>query len=294
MNTSRHEIFTQAARKLRQDFAELSVVPHSGLKGGEAEQLVRTFLNRHMPKRFAASAGFVIDAADNISRQSDVIVYDALNCPVYRASEEAGIFPNDNVAAVVEVKSRLDKTRIFEAAENIRAAKELRKSDQPDVPWLVQTQTLGCVFAFESDLTIETLTDHYLATLHKHSLGKHIDMILVLDRYVAALVTSPPRVPKWGMMYFDGLGGQETEGHHIGIGVIESGEESLDAFFRYLLTHLTYFRGIVPHPGFELQNDKLQVRYIASITHEKDPEKRKAILKQYKDEIRKDFGYPEK
>src|SRR5215470_13479976 len=151
MNTSRHEIFTQAARKLRQDFAELSTVPHSGLKGGEAERLVRTFLNGHMPKRFAASAGFVIDAADNISRQSDVIVYDALNCPVYRASEEAGIFPNDNVAAVVEVKSRIDKARIFEAAENIRAAKELRKSDHPDVPWLVQTQTLGCVFAFESD-----------------------------------------------------------------------------------------------------------------------------------------------
>jgi hypothetical protein len=54
----------------------------------------------------SARAGFIIHHQDRISKQTDVVVYDALNCPVYRTSDYAGIFPADNVAAVVEVKPR--------------------------------------------------------------------------------------------------------------------------------------------------------------------------------------------
>ena len=109
---SRQSIFEKAACKLRQDFDELSVVPHSGLKGNQAERLVKAFLKGHLPKRFDVGSGFILDHFDNVSKQTDVIIYDAFNCPVYRASDDAGIFPSDNVAAVVEVKSRLDKAWI--------------------------------------------------------------------------------------------------------------------------------------------------------------------------------------
>src|SRR5437867_2123723 len=115
--TSRQAIFTQASRRLRQDFQELSTVPHNQLKGDQAADLVRRFLNAHLPKRFSAGSGFVIDDRDNISKQTDVLIYDALNCPVYRADETAGIYPSDNVAAVVEVKSVLDKGKLREAHE---------------------------------------------------------------------------------------------------------------------------------------------------------------------------------
>lgn len=104
---TREEIFAQAAKKLRQDFEELSTVPHRALKGHEAEQLVKSFLVGHLPRRFGVGAGFIIDPSDTVSSQTDVIVYDAFNCPVYRASEDAGIFPSTNVAAVVEVKVSL-------------------------------------------------------------------------------------------------------------------------------------------------------------------------------------------
>lgn len=294
MKPTRQEIFKQAARRLRQDFAELSTVPHSGLKGGEAERLVRRFLDDHMPKRFATGGGFIIDPRDSISKQTDVIVFDALNCPVYRASEDAGIFPNDNVAAVVEVKSRLDKEKLFEAADNIAAAKALLKSKTPDVPFLVQTQTLGCVFAFESTLSADTLSEHYLATMQKHRLGGHIDIVLVLDKTVSTLVARFPKDPEWGIVVLEGLGGSGSEGSHLGIGVRDTGEESLDAFFRFLLMHLTYFRGVVPHPGFKMASDQMQVRYFMSICHEPDPVKKAEKLKEYEAEIRRDFGYPEK
>jgi len=71
-----------------------------------------------LPKRFDAGSGLIIDPHDNLSKQTDVIIYDALNCPVYRASERAAIIPSDNVAAIVEVKSRIDKEKLREAFEN--------------------------------------------------------------------------------------------------------------------------------------------------------------------------------
>jgi hypothetical protein len=129
MPVTRKDIFEFASRRLRTEFEEIrNTVPHAGAKGSEAERIVRRFLSDHLPKRFAVGSGFILDRADAVSKQTDVVVYDALNCPVYRASDEAGIFPADNVAAVIEVKSTLDKTRFDEARENIAATKKLRKT----------------------------------------------------------------------------------------------------------------------------------------------------------------------
>lgn len=51
----------QAAKKLRDDFE------HIRENGGETEEKVREFLNGHMPKRFPATKGFVIDADNQMS-----------------------------------------------------------------------------------------------------------------------------------------------------------------------------------------------------------------------------------
>src|SRR4051812_25038234 len=40
---TRQKIFQLAARRLRQEFEELGIIPHSGAKGGEAERLMRRF-----------------------------------------------------------------------------------------------------------------------------------------------------------------------------------------------------------------------------------------------------------
>lgn len=66
---TRFEIFAQASKRLRAEFEALSIVPHNALKGQEAERIVRDFLNGHLPKRFAAGAGFIVDPKDNVSRQ---------------------------------------------------------------------------------------------------------------------------------------------------------------------------------------------------------------------------------
>lgn len=293
-SVTREEIFAQAARRLRQEFRELSTVPHNQLKGGEAERLVRRFLDEHMPKRFAAGAGFIIDPRNAVSPQQDVVVYDAHNCPVYRASDEAAIFPSNNVAAVVEVKSVLDKERLLSALDNIRAVKSLAKVRTPEIGRPVMDQTFGCVLAFESSITLETISEHYRYWLSGKSLGNHIDLIAVLDKGIVAIAASVPGFPGWGLAFLEGLGGDAGEGAHIGLSVQHLGESTLDVWFRLLLASITMFRGVVDHPGFawsgSLPEGKQQITYITSVTTEKDPEKRKAILEKYAAQVKADFA----
>jgi hypothetical protein len=263
---SRQQIFAEAANKLRREFGWISsTVPHSALKGHEAEKLVRKFLRRHIPKRFGVGSGFIIDQNDSRSKQSDVIIYDAYNCPRYRVSDHASIFPNDNVAAVVEVKARLDKERLVEAFENIAALKSLAKSETPKWPkpqrseGETRIQTIGCVFAFESSLTMQTLRSHYVEEVERWRLGRHIDLILVLDRGILTLTINPPSGDGWGPFIFDMLGSPKNyEGLEFGAGLEEKGENSLDAFLRLLLIGLMNFRPMVAHPGFDWDSPHLE------------------------------------
>jgi hypothetical protein len=294
---NRQQIFAQAAKKLRSDFDALSPIPHAGLKGHEAEHIVREFLKGHLPKRFDVGSGFVIDPNDQLSRQTDLIIYDALNCPVYRASETAAIIPSDNVAAVVEVKSRLDKDSMRDAFEKIGAVKGLSKTKSPDVPFLVTTQTFGCLFAFTNSISMKKLTEHYTEFCKSFGLGRHIDVVLVLDKGIIMLAGRMPTIPGWAPLLLEGFGGKAGEGAHIAVANIACSEDSLDMFLRFLLGQLIHFRPFVGHPGFEWMKDgapgQMAVTYLTSVTTEQDPVLRAEKLQRYAEEVRAEFGQPQ-
>jgi hypothetical protein len=292
---SRAEIFAQAARKLRSDFDALTVIPHNASKGHEAEEIIRRFLNDHLPKRFVAGCGFIIDAQGAVSNQADVVVYDAHNCPVYRASDSAAIFPSNNVAVVVEVKSRLNKEAIEDAASKIARVKGLVKSKSPNVPFLVTSQTMGVLFAFASDIKLATVGQHYRQTFGAHGIGRHIDVIAVLDQGVVTLVGKMRDVSGWNIVQMDdGLGGEAAEGGHIAISIMELGEYTLDVLFRLLLPQLAQFRQIVDHPGFDFASlpikNHMTLSYLMSITTETDPVRKEVKLRQYAAEVEKEFA----
>jgi len=295
MAVTRDQIFKLASAKLRQDFLELSTVPHNQLKGNQAEALLRKFLNDHLPKRFSAGSGFIIDANDNVSKQTDVLVYDAYNCPVYRTDENAGIYPSDNVAAVVEVKSVLDKARLQEANENIVAAKSLSKTKKDeDAPGPIMAHTIGCVFAFESPLKLVTLAQHQREfTAGAGGLGLHVDYICVLDRGVISLACNMPGLTTFAPLLYAGVGGPKSEGAHITYGAYEFGTAALDLFFRFLLGHLALFREIIPHPGFrwakEFPGLKAPQVYVTSMTHVTDEREREERLNQYHEDFKARF-----
>jgi len=292
---SRQSIFEKASAKLRQEFDELYSVPHAALKGAEAEKTIIDFLNDHLPKRFSAGSGFIIDPSDRISRQTDVVIYAAIHCPVYRASEDAAIFPSTNVAAVIEVKSVLSKDELNSAFNNIQETKSLAKYKPPRTPFLINCQTMGCLFAFDTSISLEKISEHYTTLLRKNGIGHHIDLIVVLDKGLIMLSAKVNEQLGWNPLVIEEIPeGPQAEGMHVAVSVSEFGKNSLDSFLRFLLAHLAFFHERIEHPGFDWKRTnstgQVMLRYLTTITDEKDPTLRELKLKQYAEQVRKEFA----
>ena len=167
MDISADELITAAGKKLQDDFNFIKKTnPHYAERASESEDILIKFLNDHLPKRYAATSGFVIDSSNNISAQVDVIVYDAINSPVFRKDERVMILPSDNVAVAIEVKTNLNKTELIDAAQKISRVKSLKKSPISNVDQMVTmtdvvvTKTTGIVFAYSSTTSLETLANN--------------------------------------------------------------------------------------------------------------------------------------
>lgn len=247
---SRKELFKRAAATLRSELESSKQIPHSGEKGLEAEVIFRNFLSKHLPKRFDVSAGFVLDDSDNVSPQTDVIIYDAYNCPVLEAYDRNLIIPADNVPFVVEVKSHLTKKEIFDAAEKISEIKKLKKTLLPSMG-PQGLGTFGAVFAFESKITLSKAHEHYRETILKHGLENHIDYICILDTGIinTLLQLREDKNPSPLML---SSGFSFPPGSEVLTGGVKQGSKTLDTFMRLLLTPLTFFAHRVAHPGFDM------------------------------------------
>lgn len=271
---TRESIFQDAARRMRAEFEDARHnVPHRGEAGGEGEAIVRQFLNSHLPGRFRATGGFIIDKTDQVSGHADVIVYDSLNCPVYRTSERGMIVPNDNVAAFVEVKFTLTTTLLDSAIDKIHEAKNLTKTaippnrkppDQPE-----QINTYGIVFGFQSELGRETVIDRWHGRLtDKNPLHNSCNMVVILDRGVWVTVVG---IPGHGAApaTLEGIPPMTPPGTRLGIAYLEYGDRTLDAMMRLLLAHLTFFRHRVDHPGFNFAAlGQMPVKWIGTVREE--------------------------
>jgi hypothetical protein len=161
---SAKEILEAAAKHLRSEFEEIRQNnPHAAESGAEAEIILGKFLKDHLPRRFDTESGFVIGPGGILSKQTDLIVFDALESPIYRRGPRVHIVPRDNVAAVIEVKSKLNKEALADAAAKIASVKRIRPSPITNVYQpvtfapTIMTNTLGCVFAFDSYTGLDTL-----------------------------------------------------------------------------------------------------------------------------------------
>jgi hypothetical protein len=157
-----------------------------------------------------------------------------------------------------------------------------------------QWATLGCLFAFESALTLDTICAKYRELLQGTAFGLHIDLILVLDRGLVTLVACGPGSSAWSkMMAPTGTGGAAGEGFHIGIAGTDLGDRSLDAFLRILVAHLSLFRHAVGHPGFDWAAmgaaGTTRLHYLTSFTGEREPAARAAKLREYAKDFKKRF-----
>jgi hypothetical protein len=256
-------LFKEAGNRLRADFEFIrSTNPHSGERGTEGEEVLKQFLNKHMPQRFRAASGVLIDSDNELSRQSDIIVYDALTSPVYRASERMQIVPADSAAAVMEVKSSLSKAELEDAFVKIAAAKRLKKSpvsqmDQPSTrTGLDSIATLGIVVGFDSLTSLESLAKNVEELNTKYDSSLWPDMIVVLDKGIISYSIQWP-----GSMGSLGgaLAAQPPKGHdkvspppwYVVLSIQKDDVLTLNRFYLSLLAQLTFFPYRHAGPSFE-------------------------------------------
>ncbi len=90
-------------------------LPHTGLSGSENEQVIGNVIREFLPPRYGVEIGaLVIDRHGNVSKQCDIVIYDAENFPKYFRK----VFPVELVHFVIEVKTLLTSQQA-ETALNI-------------------------------------------------------------------------------------------------------------------------------------------------------------------------------
>lgn len=291
---SRKEIFLEASKRLRQDLEKAILLPHQGEKGKEVENALKIFIKEHFPKRFDAVSGFILDNKDQVSQQTDVIIYDMNSCPTLATYDDNVIVPSDNVAAVVEVKSNLTSSDIQDAAEKISRIKSLAKSpiSLPEGPWNIET--IGILFAFSSKLSIETVLKHYVQSIAKYGFGKHIDYIFILDEGMLSIGAHIPGDKGVApMIVYKELPLGAPEGTIIVAGGTKYKEKTLDQFMRFLLAHLQFFWPWISHPGFDnspsdnATGEKVFGTFLTVKLNEKDPIKHAVLTQKYKEKFAK-------
>ena len=131
------KVFRHISNKMLEDFKLSAEIKHQGSKGTYRESSLKKFLSEgRLPLRYKIGSGEIVGPAHNVSRQSDLIIYDQLNgySLIYDASTQ--VYPIECVAGTVAVKSTLNKTEFMDSLENIKSVKMLVPQDTVSKPMI--------------------------------------------------------------------------------------------------------------------------------------------------------------
>jgi hypothetical protein len=117
-------LFNSIERTLLSKYSESSFIKHSGDKGENREEFLRDFLSENLPKKFGVAKGEIITNDGIHSHSADIIIYDAINCPLL-FSGKTKILPIEGVYGIIEVKSGLSKEELVIDCNKIAKFKSL-------------------------------------------------------------------------------------------------------------------------------------------------------------------------
>ncbi|MFP4056292.1 MAG: DUF6602 domain-containing protein [Candidatus Brocadiia bacterium] len=229
------------SRVLRQRFEAMRAGGrHTTEKGLRNEQVLIDYLRERLPARFGVARGEVMDSRGGLSRQCDVVVYDALHAPMIQKSPLSRVFPSESVYAVIELKPVLCSDTLGKSLEVVESVKALDRSaivEQHNGHRIyhgpkVNPPPFGAVFALSAPKLGKTL----VPTLDQRQLRcpprLRVDCVCVLDA---------------GLTYYFAKGAtREGEQRWVPtvlrrgarLGHYESGEDTLLLFLLFLLYQL--------------------------------------------------------
>ena len=167
------------SESIRRDFA------HHRLSAGECrEDLVKDFLQGHLPKRFGVSTGFAISTKDMPSPEADLLVVDHQNnAPLYPDNRKS-LWPVEAIYALIEVKTNLNPTDLKDAISKGRKFKSLQRQfcDVPNSPQRID-DSLFVIWAFEAPCAT-TLKSNLMELLSNVPVNEQPDFIIVPNHLV--------------------------------------------------------------------------------------------------------------
>jgi hypothetical protein len=264
-----NELFSSVEMTMLARFKESGFIQHSGDKGENREEILREFLQKHLPKRYGVTKGEVITKEGQRSHAIDIIICDTVNCPILYA-EKTSILPVEGIYGIIEAKSSLSKHEFEDAASKIESFKKLAPRDLGVIRtreyFTVQVPSMpfGIVFGYQlAGNSLESLKNnweaqcaqvHYvqyfvnLICVMSEGLLRfeHVDLVngekhLLIDteRFFSLIATWEKRV-------------RNNEGwHDLGFRTIIEGtkDKTFGRFFTYLLILLTGMKLNVPDLG---------------------------------------------
>lgn len=120
--------FARLEETLLAQFREAGFVTHAGDRGENREEILHSFLERHLPKKYGVLKGEIITQDGSKSHSADIIIYDSLNAPVLYKGRTA-VLSVESVYGIIEVKSTLSKQEFVDASNKIESFKRLAPRD---------------------------------------------------------------------------------------------------------------------------------------------------------------------
>lgn len=126
------QFVSRIGQRLIMEFEHAGEAGTPGLIGAAREHPARVQLGNLLPAFVSVGSGLLIDCYGEHSKQQDIVVFERDFCPVYsiNGAPEATYYPIECVVATGEVKSTISKSILFDALDNVKTAKTLRRYSQ--------------------------------------------------------------------------------------------------------------------------------------------------------------------
>lgn len=146
-----------------------SNIGHQGIAGEIREVAARDCVEPFLTQSYQCGSGKLIDSAQELSDQIDLVVYHRKVAPPILVSRDLGLYPVECVRYVFEVKATLTATEVKDANKKFRSVSRLTSfpKKQPDGSIKGGAMPSTVLLAFGSDISGSEL-DRYL----KHTKGE--------------------------------------------------------------------------------------------------------------------------
>jgi hypothetical protein len=165
------EYWTGVLQRLQ---AEVSIfnrlISHKGERGRENEQALARVLAGLIPRRFIVGTGLLFDRQGRQSKQMDIVVYDVIDTPTTLAQTTQLLFPVEEIACCIEVKTTVNAKAVQDSGEKKASILALDRAEGTPQPFFA-------LFGFESNASPNALSQR-LAGLPPE---QRPDLVCVLD-----------------------------------------------------------------------------------------------------------------